>query len=101
LLKVIISVTPSGDYTYAIYEQGGIVAAVCHGPAALLKAALLNATLSSGQYLIKRMKVTGFSNEEGITEIPIGKKHVAPFFLENELPKRGAIHEKVYAVNRL
>ena len=76
----------------AIYEQGGIVAAVCHGPAALL-----NATLSNGQYLIKGMKVTGFSNEEeAITEILIGKKHVLPFFLENELPKHGAIYEKVY-----
>ncbi|HET7149157.1 MAG TPA: type 1 glutamine amidotransferase domain-containing protein [Candidatus Nitrosopolaris sp.] len=76
----------------AIYEQGGIVAAVCHGPAALL-----NATLSNGQYLIKGMKVTGFSNEEeAITEILIGKKHVLPLFLENELPKRGAIYEKVY-----
>ena len=75
-----------------IYEHGGIVAAVCHGPAALL-----NATLSNGQYLIKGMKVTGFSNEEeAITEILIGKKHVLPFFLENELPKRGAIYEKVY-----
>ena len=76
----------------AIYEEGGIVAAVCHGPAALL-----NATLSNGQYLIKGMKVTGFSNEEeAITEILIGKKHVLPFFLENELPKHGAIYEKVY-----
>ena len=76
----------------AIYEQGGIVTAVCHGPAALL-----NATLSNGQYLIKGMKVTGFSNEEeAITEILIGKKHVLPFFLENELPKHGAIYEKVY-----
>jgi putative intracellular protease/amidase len=76
----------------AIYEQGGVVAAVCHGPAALL-----NATLSNGQYLIKGMKVTGFSNEEeAITEILIGKKHVVSFFLENELPKRGAIYEKVY-----
>jgi putative intracellular protease/amidase len=76
----------------AIYEQGGIVAAVCHGPAALL-----NSTLSNGQYLIKGMKVTGFSNEEeAITEILIGKKHVLPFFLENELPRRGAIYEKVY-----
>ncbi len=75
-----------------IYEQGGIVAAVCHGPAALL-----NATLPNGQYLIKGMKVTGFSNEEeAITEILIGKKHVMPFFLENELPKRGAIYEKTY-----
>ena len=75
-----------------IYEQGGVVAAVCHGPAAFL-----NATLSNGQYLIKGMKVTGFSNEEeAITEILIGKKHVVPFFLENELPRRGAIYEKVY-----
>jgi putative intracellular protease/amidase len=76
----------------AVYEQGGVVAAVCHGPAALL-----NATLSNGQYLIKGMKVRGFSNEEeAITEILIGKKHVVPFFLEKELPKRGAIYEKVY-----
>jgi len=76
----------------SIYEQGGVVAAVCHGPSALL-----NATLSDGKYLIKGMKVTGFSNEEeAITEILIGKKQVVPFFLENELPKRGAIFEKVY-----
>jgi len=76
----------------AIYEQGGVVATVCHGPSALL-----NATLSNGQYLIKGMKVTGFSNEEeAITEILIGKKHVLPFFLENELPRHGAIYEKVY-----
>jgi putative intracellular protease/amidase len=33
---------------------------------------------------------------EAITEILIGKKHVVPFFLENELPKRGAVYEKVY-----
>lgn len=43
------------------------------------------------------MKVTGFSNEEeAITEILIVKKHVVPFFLENELPKFEAIYEKVY-----
>lgn len=75
-----------------IYEQGGIVAAVCHGPAAIL-----NATLSDGSYLIKGKKVTGFSNEEeAITEILIGAKNVVPIFLENELPKRGAIFEKTY-----
>lgn len=75
-----------------IYEQGGIVAAVCHGPAAIL-----NATLSDGSYLIKGKKVTGFSNEEeAITEILIGSKNVVPIFLENELPKRGAIFEKTY-----
>jgi putative intracellular protease/amidase len=76
----------------AIYEQGGIVAAVCHGPAAIL-----NATLSDGSYLIEGMKVTGFSNEEeAITEILIGTKNVVPIFLEDELPKHGAIYEKTY-----
>jgi putative intracellular protease/amidase len=73
-----------------IYEQGGIVAAVCHGPAALL-----NATLSDGTPLVKGMNVTGFSNEEeAITEILIGAKNVVPFFLENEFPKRGATFVK-------
>jgi len=76
----------------AIYDQGGIVAAVCHGPAALL-----NVTLGNGSSLIKGLKVTGFSNEEEhITEILVGKKNVVAFFLENELPKRGAIYEKTY-----
>ena len=80
------------DYCPKIYEQGGVVAAVCHGPAGLL-----NATLSNGTSMIKGMKVTGFSNEEEhITEILIGKKNVVPIFLENELPKRGAIYEKSY-----
>jgi hypothetical protein len=42
------------------------------------------------------MKVTGFSNEEeAITEILIGKKRVVPFFLENELPKRGELRLQV------
>jgi putative intracellular protease/amidase len=75
-----------------MYEQGGIVAAVCHGPAALL-----NATLSDGTLLVDGMNVTGFSNEEeAITEILIGAKNVVPFFLEDELPKRGATFLKDY-----
>ena len=54
------------------------MAAVCHGPAAIL-----NATLSDGSYLIKGKKVTGFSNEEeAITEILIGAKNVVPIFLK-------------------
>jgi putative intracellular protease/amidase len=75
-----------------IYEQGGIVAAVCHGPAALL-----NATLTDGTFLVKDMNITGFSNEEeAITEILIGAKNVVPFFLEDEFPKRGATFIKEY-----
>lgn len=75
-----------------IYERGGIVAAVCHGPAALL-----NATLSDGTPLVDGMNVTGFSNEEeAITEILIGAKNVVPIFLEDEFAKRGATFVKDY-----
>lgn len=75
-----------------IYERGGVVAAVCHGPAALL-----NATLTNGAPLVKGMNITGFSNEEeAITEILIGTKNVVPFFLEDEFPKRGATFVEEY-----
>lgn len=75
-----------------IYEQGGVVAAVCHGPAALL-----NAILTDGTPLVRGMNITGFSNEEeAITEILIGAKNVVPFFLEDEFPKRGATFVKQY-----
>ena len=42
-----------------IWERGGIVAAVCHGPAALV-----DMTLSDGSYLIAGRQVTGFTNGE-------------------------------------
>ncbi|RUS19185.1 putative chaperone protein HSP31 [Endogone sp. FLAS-F59071] len=42
-----------------IYEQGGVVAALCHGPAAIV-----NIKLSNGEYLVKGKKVTSFSNKE-------------------------------------
>ncbi len=42
----------------AIYENGGFVAAVCHGPAALV-----NIKLSDGSYLVTGKKVTGFTSE--------------------------------------
>jgi len=65
-----------------IYERGGVVAAVCHGPAALV-----NIKLSNGDYLIKDKKVTGFTNkEEDIVEL----SSQMPFMLETELVKRGA-----------
>jgi len=43
----------------SIYERGGVVAAVCHGPAVLggLK-------LKDGQYLVSGKKATGFTEEE-------------------------------------
>jgi putative intracellular protease/amidase len=42
-----------------IYEKGGIVAAVCHGPIALA-----NVKLSDGSYLVAGKRVAGFTDEE-------------------------------------
>lgn len=42
-----------------VYEKGGIVGAVCHGPIALA-----NTKLSSGELLIAGKEVAGFTEEE-------------------------------------
>jgi len=68
-----------------IYESGGVVAAVCHGPAALV-----NIKLSNGDYLIKGKRVTGFTNvEEDIVQL----SKFMPFMLEDKLKERGATFE--------
>lgn len=66
----------------AIYEAGGAVAAVCHGPAALV-----NLTLSDGRYLVEGKTVAAFTNEE---EAAVGLTEVVPFLLESALRARGA-----------
>jgi putative intracellular protease/amidase len=68
--------------TAAIYEAGGIVAAVCHGPAALV-----NVRLSNGRYLVDGKRVNSFTNAE---EDAVGLTHVVPFALETRLRERGA-----------
>jgi putative intracellular protease/amidase len=69
-----------------IYENGGVVASVCHGAVGLL-----NIKLSDGTLLIKGKQVTGFSNEEEkLAELD---QHV-PYLTENELVKRGASYRK-------
>lgn len=55
------------------------IAAVCHGPAALL-----NATTPSGDPIIRGAQVTGFSNEE---EEQVGMANVMPFQLETDLDR--------------
>lgn len=65
-----------------IYERGGVVAAVCHGPAALV-----DVRLASGDYLVAGKQVSGFTNEE---ETAIGLDKVMPFLLEDRLVERGA-----------
>ncbi|WP_405059300.1 type 1 glutamine amidotransferase domain-containing protein [Kribbella sp. NBC_01505] len=67
-----------------IYEGGGVVAAVCHGPSALI-----NLKLSDGSYLIDGKNVAGFTNAE---EETVGLTEVVPFLLADTLTARGAIH---------
>lgn len=69
-----------------IYEQNGVVSAVCHGPAGLL-----NIKLSDGKYLIEGKKVNGFSNEE---EELVKLTQIVPFLLENQMKDRGGVYEK-------
>jgi putative intracellular protease/amidase len=65
-----------------IYENGGVVSAVCHGPAALV-----NIKLSDGSYLIEGKTLTSFTNgEESAAELT----EVVPFLLEDALVDRGA-----------
>lgn len=68
------------------YENGKLVAAVCHGVCALL-----NVKLSNGEYLVKDKKMTGFSWFE---ETLAKRKKEVPFNLEDELKKRGAHYTK-------
>ena len=70
-----------GDFVSA----GKIVAAVCHGPAALL-----DVQGADGQPLVKDRKVTGFTNGE---EMLAQLQTVVPFLLEDRLRAAGARFE--------
>jgi putative intracellular protease/amidase len=69
----------------AIYEQGGVVGAVCHGPAGLVPIRLTN-----GEPLVKGKAVAAFTNEE---EAAVGLTGIVPFLLADALTARGARHE--------
>lgn len=68
-----------------IYEAGGIVAAVCHGPAALV-----NVRLSDGGYLVAGKRVTSFTDEE---EAEVQATKIVPFLLASTLKARGTLHQ--------
>jgi putative intracellular protease/amidase len=67
-----------------IYQQQGSVAAVCHGPAALV-----NVKLKDGSYLVADKKINSFTNQE---EQLFGQKWINDFdfMLEDKLSQRGA-----------
>lgn len=69
------------------YEDGGILSAVCHGPAGLLPI-----TLNNGEKLLANKSVTGFSREE---EIDFGTINDIPFLLEESLARSAARYSKV------
>jgi putative intracellular protease/amidase len=68
--------------------QGAVIAAVCHGPAALAEV-----RRADGQPLVAGRRLTGFSNEE---EAAFGKKWAAqfPWLLEDRLRAQGAQWEE-------
>lgn len=78
--------TELADIASTIYENGGIVAGVCHGPAGLV-----NIKLKNGKYLVDGKKINAFTNEE---ESEVKLTDVIPFLLENKLKERGAKFEK-------
>ncbi|MEL7240625.1 MAG: type 1 glutamine amidotransferase domain-containing protein, partial [Planctomycetota bacterium] len=57
-----------------IYDKGGVVGAVCHGPAALV-----NVKRADGKPLVAGHRMTGFTNDE---ENAVGLTKAVPFLLE-------------------
>ena len=72
-----------------IYENGGIVSAVCHGPAGLL-----NIKLKDGTSLIAGKRLDSFTNAE---EIANHTQNIVPFMLQTALTERGAIFDSAQA----
>jgi putative intracellular protease/amidase len=74
------------ELTAKIYESGGVVSAVCHGPAGLV-----NVKLSDGSYLVSGKEISAFTNDE---EAAVKLTEAMPFLLEDKLKERGAKHTK-------
>ena len=66
-----------------LWEGGKIVAAVCHGPAALV-----NVKLGDGRWLVDGKRVSVFTDSE---ERAVEKDDVVPFLLASKLESRGAV----------
>lgn len=73
-----------GAIASTIYEHGGVVGAVCHGPAGLIPI-----KLSSGEALVNGKEVAGFTNQE---EAAVELDEVVPFLLADKLTALGATH---------
>ena len=69
----------------AIHATGGVVGAVCHGPAGLV-----NARRTDGRPLVEDVRIKGFTDAE---EREMGLAGVVPFLLETQLRNLGARFE--------
>jgi putative intracellular protease/amidase len=69
-----------------MFDQGKIVAAVCHGPAGLVKA-----KKQDDQPIVDGRRVSGFTNTE---EEAVGLTAVVPFLLEDRLKELGGRFER-------
>ncbi len=78
--------TPAvGEIVAGVYENGGVVGAVCHGPAGLV-----GATLSDGSPLVKGKMLNSFTDAE---EAAVGLTEVVPYLLETKLRDLGGVFE--------
>jgi putative intracellular protease/amidase len=75
---------PLAGLASSIYEAGGVVAAVCHGPAGLV-----DISLGDGRFLVDGKNVAAFTDAE---EAAVGLTNVVPFLLASKLVERGAVH---------
>ena len=73
--------------TRDIHDAGGVVGAVCHGPAALV-----DVKLGDGTYLVAGKNLSAFTDEE---ERAVQLDRVVPFLLASTLKQRGALHHPV------
>lgn len=70
------------EVTRTIHENGGVVGAVCHGPAALI-----HVKDSSGKHIVADRKVSAFTDDE---ERAVELDGVVPFLLSSKLAECGA-----------
>lgn len=73
------------DVVSGVYAKGGVVGAVCHGPAGLVAA-----TKSDGTPLVAGLRVNGFTDAE---EEAAGLTDAMPFLLESRLRELGGLFE--------
>ena len=68
----------------AVHDGGGVIGAVCHGPAALL-----NVRLADGRRLIDGKRLTGFTNAEELFLLE-NARQLFPYLLQDRLSEHGA-----------